>query len=77
MTLRKRSLSLSSHRTSIALEPEFWQALEVIAQSRNLSINNLIGEIDSQRSEGRGLAQAARVYALNWFRNQNPGRVTD
>ena len=67
--LRKRSLSLSSHRTSIALEPEFWQALEEIAASRNLSLSALIADIDRDRPEDTGLAQALRVYALSWYRD--------
>ena len=71
VTLKKRSLSLSSHRTSIALEPEFWQALEQIAHARGLSLNGLIAEIDSDRPQGYGLAQATRIYTLKWFRGSD------
>lgn len=61
--LRKRSVLLSGHATSIALEPEFWAVLETMAQSRKLSLAALIGGIDSGR-EGRPLASACRVAAL-------------
>ena len=51
--LEKRSFSLSGHRTSIALEAEFWAALEAIAETRNRSLTALIGGIDSHREAAR------------------------
>lgn len=67
--LEKRSLSLSGHRTSIALEPEFWAALERIAKSEAESLANIIGRIDSARSPEQPLASALRVYALRSLPN--------
>jgi predicted DNA-binding ribbon-helix-helix protein len=61
--LRKRSFSLSGHRTSVALEPEFWAVLEEMAQAEALSLAALIGRIDDARA-GRPLASACRVAAL-------------
>nr|WP_313586178.1 ribbon-helix-helix domain-containing protein [Aquidulcibacter sp.] len=63
MSLIKRSVSLEGHATSVALEAEFWAALEANARRRRLSLAGLIGEIDSQRGE-RPLASALRVWAL-------------
>ena len=62
-SLRKRSVSLSGHATSLALEPEFWAALEQAAAREGVSLAALIGRIDEQRS-GRPLASACRVFAL-------------
>jgi len=62
--LQKRSFSLSGHRTSIALEPEFWAALEAIAQAQSASLTALIGGIDSARVPSQALASALRVFAL-------------
>ena len=62
-SLRKRSVSLSGHATSLALEPEFWAALEQAAAREGVSLAALIGRIDGQRS-GRPLASACRVFAL-------------
>ena len=62
-TLRKRSVQLSGHATSIALEPEFWAVLEVMAAAEARSLAALIGRIDDARS-GRPLASACRVAAL-------------
>jgi predicted DNA-binding ribbon-helix-helix protein len=61
--LKKRSLVLSGHATSLALEPEFWAALEALASTRGQSLASLIAEIDSGRDE-RSLASACRVAAL-------------
>ncbi|CAN1537283.1 Ribbon-helix-helix domain containing protein [Caulobacteraceae bacterium] len=63
MSLIKRSVSLEGHATSVALEAEFWAALEANARRRRLSLSGLIGEIDSQRGD-RPLASALRVWAL-------------
>ncbi|ARW17630.1 hypothetical protein S101446_02534 [Komagataeibacter europaeus] len=62
--LRKRSLNLSGHRTSVALEPEFWRALHLIAQKRGLTLAGLVGRIDAARPPDRPLASALRVEAL-------------
>lgn len=63
MSLIKRSFTLDGHQTSIALEPEFWEALNKIAQSRALSLPRLITEIDETRGD-RPLASSLRVYCL-------------
>lgn len=60
--LRKRSFTLARHRTSIALEPEFWKALERIAAARGLPLARLVAEIDAGKRGG--LASALRVHVL-------------
>ncbi|MDZ4373504.1 MAG: ribbon-helix-helix domain-containing protein [Phenylobacterium sp.] len=64
-TLRKRSLLLSGHATSIALEPEFWAVLDRMAEGRGSSLASLIVSIDRARGE-RPLASACRVAALTF-----------
>lgn len=63
MNLEKRSLNLAGHATSVALEPEFWAALEGLAASRELSLAGLVRELDQTRGK-RPLASACRVAAL-------------
>jgi predicted DNA-binding ribbon-helix-helix protein len=65
VSLRKRSLQLAGHATSVALEPEFWAVLEDMAQARQLSLAGLIAALDSERGR-RPLASACRVAALTW-----------
>ena len=63
MALKKRSFSLSRHRTSVALETEFWTVLEREAEDRGKSLSALVAEIDAKRGM-RPLASALRVHAL-------------
>ena len=65
--LIKRSFSLAGRRTSVALEQEFWVALEHIALSREQKLTALVAEADAQRSEARPLASALRVLSLQAF----------
>jgi len=63
MTLKKRSFSLSGHRTSVALEAEFWAVVDNCAQKQRISLAALVAQIDASRGE-RPLASALRLYAL-------------
>ena len=63
-TLVKRSFSLAGHRTSVALEPEFWDALATIATTNNESLATLVTRLDATRGSTRPLASALRVHAL-------------
>lgn len=65
----KRSLSIAGHRTSIALEPEFWAALEAMAAERALPLTTLIRTIDEAR-DIPNLSSALRIAVLGWYRNR-------
>ena len=60
--LRKRSVTVAGHRTSISLEDEFWVELIRIARDRDISLNNLIATIDEARATN--LSSAIRVHVL-------------
>jgi predicted DNA-binding ribbon-helix-helix protein len=62
--LQKRSVSLTGHATSLALEPEFWAVLDAAAAADGISTAALIVRIDAGRGE-RPLASACRVFALS------------
>jgi predicted DNA-binding ribbon-helix-helix protein len=64
-SLKKRSISLSGHATSIALEPEFWAELQSRAAAEGVSLAGLIIRLDAERG-ARPLASACRVAALEW-----------
>ena len=66
--MEKRSFSIAGHRTSIALEPEFWTGLETIAAERQLSLAGLIREIDENRTS-TNLSSAVRLAVLAWYRD--------
>jgi len=65
----KRSLSIAGHRTSIALEPEFWSALEAMAAERDQPMAALIRDIDENRSTAN-LSSAARLAVLRWYQSK-------
>lgn len=75
--LRKRSVTIAGHRTSLSLEAGFWEALKEIAATRGMSLNRLIEEIDEARQNSPGtppnLSSAARVYVLDRMRERRSG----
>mgnify|MGYP001391059882 FL=1 len=62
----KKSLILSGHKTSVALENDFWTALEMIAKNKSISMDSIIQTIDKKERNG-SLASALRVFILNSF----------
>ncbi|MCA0201545.1 MAG: ribbon-helix-helix domain-containing protein [Proteobacteria bacterium] len=60
--IKKRSVDIAGHRTSISLEEPFWDALAAIADKRQISMNKLIAEIDKERTGN--LSSALRVFVL-------------
>jgi predicted DNA-binding ribbon-helix-helix protein len=63
-SLIKRSFSLAGHRTSIALEVEFWEVLVRTAETRGQSLSAIVAAVDAGREPDRSLASALRVTAL-------------
>jgi predicted DNA-binding ribbon-helix-helix protein len=60
-------MRIAGHRTSLALEQEFWTGLEKIARARSSSLPVLIAAIDETRakdSPDASLASAVRVFVL-------------
>ena len=65
--LEKRSLTISGHATSLALEPEFWAVLDAAARADGRSLASLVRAIDEARAKDdpdQPLSSAARVWAL-------------
>jgi predicted DNA-binding ribbon-helix-helix protein len=65
--MRKRSITIHGHQTSISLEDEFWEELAAIAKTRDLSLNALVTEVDKARGgarDGANLSSTLRVYVL-------------
>ncbi|SDU26562.1 ribbon-helix-helix domain-containing protein [Stappia sp. ES.058] len=76
MPLLKRSLTLHGHRTSLALEPEFWNALDAMAARDGVSLPALVASIDDSRhldpvSDAPALSSALRVAALAFYKAGN------
>lgn len=63
---------LDGHRTSVSLEPAFWQSLKDIAARRGDSLNRLVAAVDRERdAAGYGnLSSALRVFVLEDLRSR-------
>ena len=72
--MRKRSLTIQGHRTSISLEEPFWMALNDIAKARQQSVASLVQMIDKKRVGG--LSSAIRVFILAELRHQLAASTT-
>ncbi len=75
-SLFKKSFTLAGHRTSVALEPEFWAALSALAGGRGITLARLVAETDTGRGENRPLASALRVRALLESSRMKPEETT-
>lgn len=64
--MKKRSVSIAGHQTSVSLEEPFWDALRELAAAQGSSVATLIAEIDATRDGN--LSSAIRVHVLNAFR---------
>ena len=60
--MKKRSVSIRGHRTSLSLEDAFWDEVARIADDRGMSVAGLITEID--RTRAGGLSSAVRLFIL-------------
>lgn len=73
-TIRKRSVTIAGHRTSVSLEQAFWDALKEIAAAEGCSVAALIARIDLETTgpdgEKANLSSALRVYVLENLRSQ-------
>ncbi|HEY6982011.1 ribbon-helix-helix domain-containing protein [Reyranella sp.] len=73
--MRKRSVTIDGHRTSISLEDGFWDELSAIAAARRQSLNALVAEVDRARvtaspGDGGNLSSALRLHVLQTLRQR-------
>lgn len=64
----KRSIQIARHKTSISLEPVFWDMLKDTAEAEGMPINAVVAQIDAERIKADtppGLASAIRVWLVN------------
>ena len=74
--IKKRSIKIAGHKTSVSLEEPFWDALKVIAGREGLSLSALVERVDRERvdrervseSAGGNLSSALRLHVLAYLR---------
>lgn len=69
--IRKHSVSIAGHRTSITLEEAFMDAFRQMAAERGIALAALIAEIDGAQATPGNLSSAIRVAVLDWALNRN------
>ena len=62
--MKKRSIVVSGHATSISMEDAFWNTLGDIAEERKISLSALITQVDQERSTSN-LSSAIRLFVLH------------
>jgi predicted DNA-binding ribbon-helix-helix protein len=74
-TVKKRSIVIGTHKTSISLEDIFWTSLKEIALERAATVSAIIGVLDASHERGN-LSSAIRVFVLEHYQNRaaNPQR---
>lgn len=79
--MRKHSVSIRGHRTSITLEDAFMDALRQMADQRGLAVAALIAEIDAAQatpgSTPANLSSAIRIAVLEWALGRAGGMAAD
>jgi predicted DNA-binding ribbon-helix-helix protein len=65
----KRSIVVAGHKTSVSLEEAFWNGMKEISGIRNVTLSELVGEIDNGRQQGN-LSSAIRLFVLDHFKNR-------
>lgn len=78
--MKKRSVSIHGHATSVALEPEFWDELDLAAKTESLSMSGMIRRLDDKRlveAPEQGLASYIRVWTLARIRSEHSGQPTN
>lgn len=63
----KRSIVIAGHKTSVSLEDAFWNSLKEIGRSKELTLSELVSDIDTKRVNGN-LSSAIRLFVLSHYR---------
>ncbi len=66
--IKKRSVSLAGHRTSVSIEDEFWDELKKLAAREKLTVTDLLTRLDAERPGN--LSSAIRLYVLKSLQHQ-------
>lgn len=65
--MKKRSVTIAGHRTSISIEEPFWLALQRIAKAEDQSLAARVAAVDQARDPATNLSSAIRLDVLAWY----------
>ncbi|MEM8750469.1 MAG: ribbon-helix-helix domain-containing protein [Pseudomonadota bacterium] len=75
--VRKHSVSINGHSTSLSLEDPFWDEVKKAAQEQNKSVAALVARIDNERDPQTNLSSALRLYVLERLKARLPRSVVE
>ena len=67
--IKKRSIIIARHKTSVSVEDEFWASLREIAKGRGENLSQVIAAINADRGLAN-LSSAIRLFVLRHYRGQ-------
>ena len=67
--MKKRSIIVAGHKTSVSLEDAFWEGFKEIARGRNTTLSELVAAVDSEGQQSN-LSSAIRLFVLDFYRNK-------
>lgn len=67
----KRSIVVAGHKTSVSLEEAFWTSMKEISAAREMTLSDMVSEIDKGRAQGN-LSSAIRLFVLDYYRSRIP-----
>ncbi|NBB71271.1 MAG: PAS domain-containing protein [Alphaproteobacteria bacterium] len=70
-TMIRKTMRVGEVRTSIKLEPEFWEYLREIADHRRMRLSALVNEVAAAAVDRNNLASTLRTYAILHARNSS------
>jgi predicted DNA-binding ribbon-helix-helix protein len=62
-SVRKRSILVNRHKTSVSLEDAFWDEVRAIARSHNMTLSDFVSNVERGRRAGN-LSSALRLIVL-------------
>jgi predicted DNA-binding ribbon-helix-helix protein len=68
--IRKRSIIICGHKTSVSMEDDFWQAFKEIADEEDVLLGELGAKIESLGINRNNLSSAIRLFVLRWNRDR-------
>jgi predicted DNA-binding ribbon-helix-helix protein len=68
-SIKKRSIIIDGHKTTVSVEEAFWSDLKKIAHRQQVTLSELVAKIDQAREQGN-LSSAIRLYVLEHIRRR-------
>lgn len=75
--MKRRSIVIAGHKTSLRLENAFWDELRAIARARQTSMPNLLLQIKEVGANPNNLASSIRLYVLAYNKAWRPERPSE